>query len=92
MAQRPMDPKIIELVTDAERKADAGRRGKSWRLRTNGELTGRTVQYLRDLDDWARKVRRDILVIEYHLKKLGVDEADIFGDPGDPPPPPDELD
>ena len=50
---------------------------------------GNRSTYYRDLDDWARKVRRDILVIEYHLKKLGVNPADFYqpADPGDPPPP-----
>ena len=45
-------------------------------------------EYARNLDQWARAVRRDILVIEYHLKQRGVKESDLYGDPGDPPPPP----
>lgn len=44
--------------------------------------------YFTKLNEWGQKVRRDILVIEYHLKALGVPEADFYGDPGDPPPPP----
>ena len=83
MEQRPMDPAITKLVRDAERAGDEARskRARPFLAR----------DYFKELDEWARKVRRDILVIEYHLKKLGVTKADIFGDPGDPPPPPDEL-
>lgn len=44
--------------------------------------------YFVKLNEWGLKVRRDILVIEHHLKSLGVDPADMYGDPGDPPPPP----
>ena len=44
---------------------------------------------------WGRKVRRDILVIEHHLKTRFPDlKADGFflpGDPGDPPPPPPDM-
>ncbi|MBM4189065.1 MAG: hypothetical protein FJ206_17330 [Gemmatimonadetes bacterium] len=36
---------------------------------------------------WARRVRRDILAIEKHLKDQG-SNPDLYGDPGDPPPPP----
>lgn len=88
-----MDPKVQDLVAQAERKADAKRSKRTrWNLTTNGQVSPPELfKYLNDLDSWARKVRRDILVIEYHLKKLGVKKADIFGDPGDPPPPPDEL-
>lgn len=76
-----MDQKIKDLVAEAERKADDSRRGRQLNR----------AMYFRELDVWARKVRRDILVIEYHLKKLGVNAADFYGDPGDPPPPPDEV-
>lgn len=48
------------------------------------------------LRDWAKdwykfgqRVRRDILVIEKLLvDKCGVDPAEFYGDPGDPPPDP----
>jgi hypothetical protein len=38
---------------------------------------------------WARRVRRDILAMERYLasKDPGV-VGQIYGDPGDPPPPP----
>ena len=42
-----------------------------------------------DMYVWAKAVRRDILVLEYHLKQnRGVTADDLYGDPGDPPPPP----
>ena len=46
-----------------------------------------------DMYTWGRKVRRDILILEQHVAKLkGAKERDLFyGDPGDPPPPPDDL-
>lgn len=39
---------------------------------------------------WGRKVRRDILVLEHHLKNLkgaNLPNTEFYGDPGDPPPP-----
>lgn len=41
---------------------------------------------------WGRAVRRDILVLEYHLKhNFKVDPREFYTDPGDPPlPPPDD--
>lgn len=42
--------------------------------------------------EWGRRVRRDILVIEHHLTThLNVASDDLYGDPGDPPPPPDNF-
>jgi hypothetical protein len=40
-----------------------------------------------EMYQWASEVRRDILVLEYHLK-LKDPTAPLYGDPGDPPPPP----
>lgn len=37
---------------------------------------------------WGRRVRRDILAIERHLKATPGTPPDLYGDPGDPPPPP----
>jgi hypothetical protein len=42
--------------------------------------------YATRMYEWGRAVRRDILVLEYHLKKAGVSPTDFYGDPGDPPP------
>ena len=43
-----------------------------------------------DWNEWARAVRRDILVLEHHLlQRFDLTPDDLYGDPGDPPPPPD---
>ncbi len=46
----------------------------------------------REMREWGIRVRRDILVIEEHLKaqspKNVLTDADFYGDPGDPPPEP----
>ena len=43
-----------------------------------------------DWEEFGRRVRRDILVLEKLLVDKGlIDKADLYGDPGDPPPPPD---
>ena len=46
--------------------------------------------WAKDWEEFGRRVRRDILVLEKLLvdKKI-IDKADLYGDPGDPPPPPD---
>lgn len=45
--------------------------------------------YGQDIYEWGRRVRRDILVLEYHLKeRCRVRDDELYGDPGDPPPPP----
>jgi hypothetical protein len=42
-----------------------------------------------DLFEWGKRVRRDILVIEEHLKdQRKLTDDDFYGDPGDPPPDP----
>ena len=47
-------------------------------------------EWAKDLEEFNRRVRRDILVLEKLLvDKCGVDPADFYGDPGDPPPDPD---
>ena len=39
---------------------------------------------------WALRVRRDILVLEAHMfPHLDPEDRPFYGDPGDPPPPPD---
>jgi hypothetical protein len=45
--------------------------------------------WARDWEEFGRRVRRDILVLEKVLvdNKL-IDKADLYGDPGDPPPDP----
>jgi len=63
------------------------------------ELTGGAKEPVNkaDLQKWienshefARRVRRDILVLEHLLVAKGlIDEQDLYGDPGDPPPDPD---
>ena len=46
--------------------------------------------WLRDCYEFQRRVRRDNLVLEKLLVDKGlIDKADLYGDPGDPPPPPD---
>ena len=46
--------------------------------------------WVHDWNEFGRRVRRDILVLEKLLvDKCGVDPADFYGDPGDPPPDPD---
>ena len=43
-----------------------------------------------DMYEWGRRVRRDILVLEKLLvDNKVINKADLYGDPGDPPPPPD---
>jgi hypothetical protein len=45
---------------------------------------------------WARRARRDIIILEETLRKLAeqtgfaLDPKAFYGDPGDPPPPPPE--
>jgi hypothetical protein len=44
---------------------------------------------------WARRVRRDILILEEYLREqkaagMLTEDPPVFGDPGDPPPPPEE--
>jgi hypothetical protein len=43
--------------------------------------------YGRRVYNWGRRVRRDILLIEAWIKKQDPGFA-TYGDPGDPPPPP----
>ena len=43
----------------------------------------------KELREWGIRVRRDILVIEEHLKdQYKLTNNDFYGDPGDPPPDP----
>jgi hypothetical protein len=45
--------------------------------------------WAKDWEEFGRRVRRDILVLEKLLVDKGViDKADLYGDPGDPPPDP----
>lgn len=56
-----------------------------------GPIDGNAIgEWAGDWQEFGRRVRRDILALEKLLvvKKLIV-EADLYGDPGDPPPPPD---
>jgi hypothetical protein len=47
-------------------------------------------QWAQDWNEFGRRVRRDILVLEKLLVDKGlIDKADLYGDPGDPPPDPD---
>lgn len=50
---------------------------------------GSLTTWAYDMEQWCFKVRRDILVLEKLLidHKL-ITRDDIYGDPGDPPPPP----
>ena len=51
------------------------------------------LPWTREMYKWGLNVRRDILVLEYHVANLtGKLRRELFyGDPGDPPPPPDEI-
>jgi hypothetical protein len=51
----------------------------------NAELV--LKEYGRQVQEWGRRVRRDILVLENWLEIL-YPNIKFFGDPGDPPPPP----
>jgi len=48
--------------------------------------------WAKDMERWGKAVRRDILVLEYHVKQKynNVTDDKMYGDPGDPPPPPPE--
>ena len=47
-----------------------------------------TGNWERDMYEWGRRVRRDILVLERLLVDKGdIKQQDLYGDPGDPPPP-----
>ena len=61
------------------------------RLRISIDPTSRAAwkQWYQDFTGWGVRVRRDILVIEEHLKSQGkLTKDDFYGDPGDPPPDP----
>jgi hypothetical protein len=45
-------------------------------------------EWSKDWYEFGRRVRRDIFVLEKLLVDRGVDPAELFGDPGDPPPDP----
>lgn len=45
----------------------------------------------REMYAWNIRVRRDILMLEEYLKATGDPHGVFYGDPGDPPPPPDEF-
>ena len=85
-----------EIVAHIEREMDG------WDGRPD-EPTGRVPQdwaeWAQEMWDWGRRVRRDILVLEYHLFGLlnqgdrirerdEVFYSEFYGDPGDPPLPP----
>jgi hypothetical protein len=45
--------------------------------------------WAKDWNEFGRRVRRDILVLEKLLRDKGdINQADLYGDPGDPPPDP----
>lgn len=46
------------------------------------------LAWCEDMVTWGRRVRRDILVLEHHVKALGKGTPEFYGDPGDPPPAP----
>ena len=87
-----MDPKMVEEVKD--KMKDGGtvppRKAGPFSPQTRGDARRDVNDYGNRMYEWGRAVRRDILVLEYHLKKLGVNPNDLYGDPGDPPPPPPE--
>ena len=79
-----MDPKLkmeIEGKMMAARPVPPGKAGPFTYPGLNDLRDYATRMY-----EWGRAVRRDILVLEYHLKKAGVSPTDFYGDPGDPPP------
>ena len=81
------DPKIKALISSKMGGWD-GKQARPFPKRRANTSAGRS-KLAEDWEAWGRAVRRDILVLEYHLKKLGASE--FYGDPGDPPPPPDEI-
>lgn len=83
--QRRPKPEIIDLI----QRAMGGWDGLSPDAVTR---RGNGLAWAEEMYRWGRRVRRDILVIEHHLKaQHRLTDADFYGDPGDPPPPPESF-
>ncbi|HLG06779.1 MAG TPA: hypothetical protein VI383_11595 [Gemmatimonadales bacterium] len=63
--------------------ADDVRRGPA-RARVRGKVE---AAWAADMERWGRRVRRDIILLEAHIRQIWP-AAQLYNDPGDPPPPP----
>jgi len=84
-----------EIVAHIEREMD----GWDGRPDAPTPVPQTAREWAQEMWEWGRRVRRDILVLEYHMFRLlnqgdrirerdEVFYTEFFGDPGDPPAPP----
>ena len=55
--------------------------------RVRGKVDGKVDAWEAHMQRWGRRVRRDIILLEAHIRQIWP-AAQLYNDPGDPPPPP----